>query len=122
MRLAYAFALCFLGAASARSATFSGVLVDAKCYEAEERNISPNDTQSYADRDLDMEARYCAPNLKTKTFAIVLYDWSHPRLDAVGNQKAAELVRKIGKKRNFPVVVKGEITKNTVQVNSISSP
>jgi hypothetical protein len=42
------------------------------------------------------------------------------KLDSVGNAKATELVRKTGKRSRFPVAITGEISRNTIKVDSIS--
>ena len=49
--------------------SWSGALVDPKCYEALERNVNPRDTLIYVDRDTNQEIRYCTPKKKTKLFA-----------------------------------------------------
>ncbi len=40
----------------------AGVLVDSRCWAAEERNIDPSDTQTYVDRDrnLKLSSRSCS--------------------------------------------------------------
>src|SRR5271165_898415 len=87
--------------------SWSGSLVDSRCYANEERNVNPNDTETSVDRDSNSEIRYCSPTAKTKSFAVVQHDGMIFRLDAAGNTKAAELVRKTGRKSPFPVVVTG---------------
>ncbi len=72
--------------------TVSGVLVDSKCYAAEERNVNPTDTETYVDRDRNFEIRYCHPRPKTKFFAIVTIDGESFELDPAGNAKTVELV------------------------------
>jgi hypothetical protein len=102
------------------AASWSGFLVDAGCYENRERNVNPTDTLTAVDRDQNSELRYCAPNLKTKSFALVQQDGSSFTLDSAGNAKAIELVRAAGKKSIFVVAVTGEAKKNTITVDSIS--
>lgn len=99
---------------------WSGSLVDSKCYESEERNVNPNDTLTAVDRDINMELRSCSPQAKTMSFTLVQTDGESFRLDAAGNAKAAELVRKTGKKPRLAVVVNGEAVKHTIHVESIS--
>jgi len=117
MRLA---ALFCLSVALSFAGSWSGALVDSKCYDAMERNVNPTDTLTDVDRDRDLEIRYCSPNARTKLFAVVQQSGQSFKLDSVGNAKAAELVRKTGKKSSFVVAVIGEMSKNTVQVDSIS--
>src|ERR1700733_6465989 len=81
--------------------SWSGSLVDSKCYAAEERNVNPTDTLTCVDRDGNREIRYCAPSAKTKLFAIVPSVGPAVRLDPTGNAKAAELVRLTGKKSHW---------------------
>lgn len=100
--------------------SWSGALVDSKCYGYMERNVNPTDTLTYVDRDKNSEIRYCSANAKTKSFAVVLQDGLNVNLDNAGNAKAAELVRNTGKKSLFVVTVTGELSKrNMVKVDSI---
>jgi hypothetical protein len=112
--------LCFaIAPGFARS--WSGALVDSNCYDSLERNSNPFET-SPAARDRDRQIRYCSPKTKTKTFAVVLDDWTRLKLNSSSNSKAAELVRKAGKKSPFWVVLTGEIDGEIVKVDSISLP
>jgi hypothetical protein len=100
--------------------SWSGTLVDAKCYQAEERNVNPTDTLFNVDRDGSREIRYCAPKAKTKSFAVVPSDGPSLKLDPAGNAKAAELVRQMGRKSRLVVSVTGELSKDMLKVDSIS--
>ena len=100
--------------------SWNGLLVNAKCYGAKERNVRPTDTLFWVDRDRNEEVWYCSPNAKTKLFAIVQLDGSALVLDPAGNAKFLELLRQAGKKSRFPVTVAGELTGNTIKVDSIS--
>jgi hypothetical protein len=107
-------ATCFAG-------TWPGALVDGKCYASEERNVGPNDTLTNVDRDKGWEIRFCSPKTKTASFEFVRQeDGQSFRLDSEGNAKAAELVRKTGKKRGFTVTLAGETSGNTIKVDSIA--
>jgi len=100
---------------------WSGMLVDSKCYAAEERNVNPTDTETFVDRDKGYEIRYCLPKLKTKIFALVPpYGESVP-LDSAGNAKAAQLIRTEGKKHLVLVTITGELIGNAIQVDSIAA-
>jgi hypothetical protein len=101
--------------------SWSGFLVSSDCYAAEERNVNPTDTETYVNRDRDFEVRYCSPNAKTKSFTLVDHDGLSYTLDAAGNAKAAEIVRRTGKKRLLEVSVIGEAGENVIQVTSIST-
>ncbi len=111
--------LC-LSSALSSAETVSGVLVNSKCYAAEERNVNPTDTQTYVDRDRNSEISYCHPRAKTKSFAIVTPDGRSIELDSAGNAKAAELVRRSAKKSRYEVAVVGGISKDVITVDSIS--
>ena len=102
------------------AATWTGSLVDAKCYQTIEQNHSPTDTETYVDRDKDMEIRFCRPKAKTRAFAVVDFNGQSFTLDAAGNLQATELVRNAAKgTRRFSVTVTGEMSKNTVKVDSL---
>jgi hypothetical protein len=113
-------ALLSLSAALGFAESLSGILVDAKCYGSEERNVNPTDTLTNVDRDRNLEIRFCHPRAKTKLFAVVTEDGLSHKLDSVGNMKAAELVRTSGKKSHLEVNVAGETNKDTIRVDSIS--
>lgn len=102
------------------AASWSGALVDSKCYSAEQRNVNPTDTLTSVDRDTNLEISYCSPGKKTKYFAIVQSSGLTFRLNPAGNAKAAELVRTTGKKSRFEVTVTGAMNKDVVTVDSIS--
>ena len=71
--------------------TWSGYLVDSRCYASEQDNVSADTTT--VSRDMNFGLQQCGATLKTKRFAIVLNDWSVLKLDAAGNEKAAAMVR-----------------------------
>jgi len=112
--------LLFLTAGLGFGATWSGALVDAGCYAAKERNVSPSNEDYNVNRDRSEEIRYCSPGSKTKSFAVVELDGESFKLDARGNTKAAELVRTSVKNSPLVVAVTGAMNKNTVTVDSIS--
>ena len=118
MRLA---GLVYLTSALSFAGSWSGTLVDSKCFYSEERNVNPTDTMIFVDRDMNLEIRYCSPSAKTRSFVIVQPDGLSFRLDSVGNAKAAELVRNTGKKSRIFVAISGELSKDTIKVDSIST-
>jgi hypothetical protein len=118
MRLAV---LAALSTAAGFAETWSGPLVDSKCYAAEQRNVNPTDTETFVDRDRNYEIRYCSPTQKTKLFAIVGQDGQRLKFDPAGNAKAAELVRNVTKKHVFAVAVSGEMVGKAIKVDSISA-
>jgi len=98
--------------------SWSGTLVDSRCWDSEENNTRA--TSIYVDRDRNMEIRLCSPKAKTKSFAVVLPDGFSLRLDGAGNERAAELVQRSNKRNAVTVVITGETSGNTVKVDSIS--
>ncbi len=100
--------------------TWSGALVDSKCYAYEEANVNPTDTMTSVDRDTGREVRYCSPSTKTKSFALVQEFGPTLTLDSAGNAKALDLVRNTAKKSILVVVVQGEMNKSTISVDSIA--
>lgn len=100
------------------AATWSGNLVDAKCFQNLEENHNVSD--STVVRDLGLEIRFCSPKAKTHSFAIVQRDGVDLRLDSAGNARASDLVRQAGEKPPLYVTVNGELNKKTIAVNSIT--
>ena len=107
-------------ASLSRAASWTGVLVDSKCWGAEERNVDPRDTTIFVDRDRNLEIRFCAPKAKTKSFIVVPLDGVGLPLDSEGNTKAADLLRSTGKRDIYRVIVTGNLAKETLNVDSIS--
>lgn len=111
--------LC-LASAPCSAETWSGTLVDSRCFDAVERNVNPTDTMIYVDRDVNLELSYCSPGAKTKLFAVIESDGTEIRLDPEGNAKAAELLRSLARHRKIVVTVTGEKAGRTVRVAAIS--
>jgi hypothetical protein len=114
-------ALSFLASGLSFAGSWRGALVDSRCFESEEHNVNPGDTLANVDRDRNWEIRFCAPRVKSKSFALVDRDGRSFQLDPEGNRKAAELVRKTGKKDLFLVVVNGEKSGHKLMVDSIAA-
>lgn len=96
------------------------MLVDSKCYEFEEANQNPNNTDASVNRDRDFEIRACRPNARTKSFSLIDRDGYTFKLDAGGNAQAAVLIRSAAKRTPLPVLVTGELAKDVLRVASIS--
>src|SRR5579872_530929 len=111
--------LC-LSSAFAYAGSWSGTLVDSKCFAIAEFNVNPADTLTYVDRDQNQELRLCSPSAKTNSFAVVQHDGVSLKLDPAGNAKATEIVRNSAKKNRFAVVVTGTMSENTITIDSIS--
>jgi hypothetical protein len=110
--------LLYLGSICAFAGNWSGILVDTKCYEAEERNVNPWEIDAAHDRNLEIRA--CRPGARTKLFTLVDGDGQSFRLDPSGNAKALDLVRTAAKNHAIAVSVKGELNNDTVSVDSIT--
>jgi hypothetical protein len=100
--------------------TWTGVLVNSKCYDDVERNVNPWESAVDAARDRNYEIRYCRANERTKSFTVVQQDGQSFKLDAAGDAQAAEIVRNGNKKYIFVVSVTGEMDRRVVKVDSIS--
>jgi hypothetical protein len=111
--------LC-LSSAFAYAESWSGTLVDSKCFAIAELNVNPTDTLTYVDRDQNQERRLCSPGAKTKSFAVVQHAGVSLKLDSAGNAKATGIVRSSASKSPLVVVVAGEMSENTIKVDSIS--
>ena len=118
----FVFSVLFLAPGVSFAESWSGVLVDSACYESLQRNVNPTDTLTSVDRNTNDQVRYCSPNLKTRHFTIVEPVGTSYRLDAAGDAKSAELVRKVGKLAPFPVEITGERKGSTIKVDSVSKP
>ena len=116
----YLITLLYLSSAFAYAGTWSGTLVDSKCFATVKLNVNPTDTLTYVDRDQNQELRLCSPGAKTKSFAVVQHDGRSFNLDSAGNAKAAELWRKTTKKPTMAVVVTGEMNGKAIKVGTIS--
>jgi hypothetical protein len=110
--------LACLSATLTLAGSWSGVLVDSKCWGYEERNVNPTDTLTYVDRDGNLEIRLCSPSPKTKSFAIVQQDGLSFNLDSAGDAKAADSSGKPGRNLSFTVGITGEMIKHTIKVDS----
>jgi len=114
-------ALLILCAAAALAESWTGLLVDSKCYSAEERNVNPTDTETSVDRDVMYSIRYCSPTHKTKAFALVEQYGERLKFDPAGNAKSADLVRNVNKKHMLQVSVTGEMSGKLLRVDTIST-
>jgi hypothetical protein len=121
MRLASRFVALFcLASGLSFAESWSGYLVDGRCFDSEENNVNPTDTLLYVDRDRGFGIRACSPRVKAKFFEVVLSDGTRFRLDTAGNAKALDLVRNLGGRSTVVVDVTGEMKKNIVEVSAIS--
>jgi hypothetical protein len=98
--------------------SWSGFLVDSRCYASRQNNVSRNTTT--VTRDMDMDIRFCSPGAKTREFAVVLNDWQSLKFDPAGNERASELVQRAPKRSVFRIAVSGVLNKKTLKVGSIS--
>ena len=103
MRLA---TLLFCLATAGFAETWSGYLVDSRCYARDQMNTSA-DEQSTAGRDMRFTMSRCAATHHTTHFAIVFNDWTSMKLDEAGNERAAAIVSSGAKKHLYCVTVTG---------------
>jgi hypothetical protein len=111
----------FLVASTASCATgsWSGYLVDSKCYESSLRSVNPW-SPSTVTRDMDLIIKHCPPKAKTKSFALVQKDWTMVRFDAAGNARAAEFVKNTAKQGVYLVTIVGNMAGRILKVDSVS--
>ena len=112
--------LAFIFSRPAFASTWTGYLVDSKCYASEQSNISPFDASISVNNDRGYQVRVCRPDASTTRFALIDNDGQNLKLDASGNAKAADLIRQTGKKSYLLIMVTGEKNEHTVKVDSIS--
>jgi hypothetical protein len=98
--------------------TWSGNLVDAKCYQALASNHNVSDSPVL--QDVTSEVRFCSPKASTHAFAVVRSDDVAVPLNSTGNAQAAQLVRKNPRRSPIYVLVSGEMRDHKIAVNSIS--
>ena len=110
--------LLILTSGLAFAETWSGYLVDSKCYAEAQTNI--NKDASTVERDMSVEIRQCSPRAGTKDFSVVLPNWDSLKFDSAGNAKAAEIVRSANPKP-MPVTVTGNRNRDAIRVDSISA-
>jgi hypothetical protein len=117
VRLLWLSALISLTSILASASTWSGVLVDSKCFTSIDNNRG--DIPSFVNWDRNSAIEYCSPRRKTNSFAVVQADGLPIRLDANGNEKAHTL---LGNDRSSLYIVKltGEKDRHVVRVSSIS--
>jgi hypothetical protein len=97
--------------------TISGWLVDSKCYAS----MLDNRNAGEVSWDGNLAIRYCTPDKKTKSFAVVRWDdGSNFNFNPAGNEKAAELPLSADKKFVYRVNITGETRRNTVEAGAIS--
>ena len=99
------------------AASWSGALVDARCFASTQQNISHGHPGS---TDIKRAVHSCSPNKKTQSFSIVEQVGMAFNLDSSGNEKAHALVLKHGKKSPFRVHVTGDMDQDILKVQTIS--
>lgn len=94
-----------------------GWLVDSKCYDS----MLDNRNAAEVSWDGNLAIRYCTPDKKTKSFAVVRWDDGlNFNFSPVGNEKAAALPLSADKNFVYRVNITGETRRNTVEVSAIS--
>jgi hypothetical protein len=99
--------------------TWSGYLVDSRCYASLQNNVSADTTT--VSRDMRYGLQLCGATHKTKRFAIVLNDWSVLKLDTAGNERAAAIVRNNSKRSAlYCITVAGTRIKKTIVAGPVT--
>jgi len=111
----FAVLLLIISPVSFAAESWSGLLVDSTCYDTVHQN-----TQRWDTRDTTLDVELCAPNAKTRSFALVQKGSQTFKFDSAGDTKAAELVRKTANGTPYFVTVIGEREQNILKVDSIS--
>ena len=96
---------------------WSGTLVDPGCFASAQGNTTHGEHPGST--DLNRTLRRCAPNAKTKSFALVQHDGKVVDFDPDSNGKAHEFILK-GIKPPYHVTVAGEMSHDTIKVSTIS--
>jgi hypothetical protein len=98
--------------------TWSGFLVNSRCYASVQNNVSADTTT--VSRDMSLGLRECSATPKTERFSIVLSDWSVLKLDTAGNASAAAIVRRNPKRSAlYCVTVAGVRHKNRIAAGPV---
>lgn len=117
MRLA---ALFFFLTTAGLASTWSGFLVDSRCWTSRQNNVTIEATT--VARAMNADVRFCSPTRDTKRFAVVLHDWRKFRFDPTGNVRAAQVVAKSPSGSSYNVTVKGLLSdKRTIKVAALSA-
>ena len=107
--------LFVLFASSGFAASWNGYLVDSKCWDSRQGNISAD--APTVSRDMREDVTYCSPTDDTRSYAVVLSDWSKLKFDGGGNTAALQFVLAHGEGRIQPVTVDGTSYKHkSIQV------
>ncbi len=120
-RMAFAMRIAVLACLSSTlglAESWSGTLVDSRCWDSEENNTRA--TSTYVDRDANSRSGFARRKQKRDLLWLCYPVALTSKLDAAGNERAAELVRKSDKRNAVAVVITGETNGNTIKVNSIS--
>jgi hypothetical protein len=112
--------LAWIGSRPAFAETWTGYLVDSKCYASEQGNVNPFDGSINVNSDRGYQIRACRPDIGTTSFALVGDDGRRLKLDTSGNARAANLIQQTGKKDYTLITVTGEKIGDTLKVDSIS--
>ena len=97
--------------------SWSGALVDARCFSSAQQNVSHGHPGS---TDMKRAVRSCSPSKKTESFSMVEQVGMAFSLDSNGNEKAHALVLKEGSKHPFRVHVTGDMDQDILRVETMS--
>jgi hypothetical protein len=113
----FATALLFCVSTVGFAGSWTGQLVDSRCWASRETNVSAD--APLVNHNLNSDIRQCAPTDDTKRFAVVTNDWRRFKLDSTGNARAYQLAQQAN--WHVPcITVTGVLTKKTIHVSSIA--
>jgi hypothetical protein len=98
--------------------TWSGFLVDARCWEDVQSNVGEGSVTG--EQSMNFDVHECSPTARTTSFDVVLTNWCLLKLDHNGDVRAEQLVQHTHKKPVYGVNVSGVLTKKTIRVASIA--
>jgi hypothetical protein len=94
--------------------------VDAHCWADMQSNEGEGSVTG--EQSMDYDVHNCRPTNKTKSFDVVLNNWTVFKLDHDGNIRAVQFVHHIHKEPVYCVNVSGDIAKKkTLRVTSIAN-
>lgn len=97
--------------------SWSGVLVDSKCFTSMDHNRG--DIPSFVNWDINGAIQFCSPTMKTHSFAVVQPDGTSIKLDSNGNERSRTLLDN-NKHSLYIVKLDGEEDRHMVRVKTIS--
>ena len=113
-------ALSFFLITAGLASTWSGFLVDSRCWTSRQDNVTMEATT--VARATNADVSFCSPTRDTKRFTVVVHDWRKLRLDPTGNVRAAQVIAKAAEGSSYSATVQGLLRdKKTIEVAALSA-